>query len=106
MTIGDWSGDGHGRCEDFCVISNMPIEAIRESHFRIKKATGVDIENLCSCYGEDKIPDETVQKLKSLGFPFENSSGMGEGILSVPEMARPTTCRISDIPSKDGSPSI
>ena len=73
LSIGDWSGDGHGRSEDFTVASNAPVETVREAHYKIPEVTEVDIESICSEYGEDEI---------------ENSSGMGEGIVNVPEMAR------------------
>ena len=33
LSIGDWSGDGHGRSEDFTVASNAPVEIVREAHF-------------------------------------------------------------------------
>lgn len=88
LTIGDWSRDGHGRSEDFLVISNAPVESVREAHYKIKDATGIDIESICSEYEEDEIDGETVEVLKRMGFQFENSSGMGDGIVNVPEMAR------------------
>lgn len=88
LTIGDWSGDGHGRSEDFLVISNVPVERVREAHYKIRDATGIDIESICSEYEEDEIDEETVVALKEMGFEFENSTGMGDGIVNVPEMAR------------------
>ena len=90
LSIGDWSGDGHGRSEDFTVASNAPVETVREAHYKIPEVTEVDIESICSEYGEDEIDAETVQVLKDMGFQFENSSGMGEGIVNVPEMADPS----------------
>lgn len=88
LTIGDWSCDGHGHSEDFIVSSNFPVETVREAHYKIKDITGVDIESICSEYEEDEIDEETVNILKDMGFKFENSSGMGDGIVNVPEMAR------------------
>lgn len=88
MTIGDWSGDGHGKSEDFLISSSVPVEQVREAHFRIKDVTGIDIENICSRYGEDEVDAETVEILKRMGFLFENRSGMGDGTLSVEEMAK------------------
>lgn len=88
MTIGDWSGDGHGKSEDFLISSNVPVDRVREAHFRIKEAAGIDIEDICSSYGEDEVDAETVEILKRMGFLFENKSGMGERILSVEEMAK------------------
>ena len=85
LSIGDWSGDGHGRSEDFTVASNAPVEIVREAHYKIPEVTGIDIEGICSEYEEDEIDPETVQTLKDMGFQFENSSGMGEGIVNVPD---------------------
>lgn len=87
MTIGDWSGDGHNQSEDFLIESNYPVELVRETHFQMKEATGINIEEICSEFEEDEIDPKTVEKIKELGFHFENSSGMGDGIISVPEMA-------------------
>lgn len=50
LTIGDWSGDGHGKSEDFVISSNAPVEKVREAHYKIEDTTGVDIENI---YSED-----------------------------------------------------
>lgn len=88
LTIGDWSRDGHGQSEVFCVKSNFPVERIREAHFHIEETTGINIEEICSDYGEEEIGSETLTKLKSMGFHFENASGMGEAYISVPEMAK------------------
>ena len=59
-----------------------------EAHYKIPKLQGLILKGICSEYGEDEIDAETVQVLKDMGFQFENSSGMGEGIVNVPEMAR------------------
>lgn len=88
MTIGDWSSDGHGRNENFLISASAPVEQVREAHFRIKEVTGIDIENICSKYGEDEVDAETAEILKRMGFLFENRSGMGDGILSTEEMAK------------------
>lgn len=89
MVIGDRSGDWHGQCEYFRIESNFPVERIREVHFQIKESTDIDIEGICSEYQEDEIDTGTVQKLKNLGFQFDNRSGMGDGILcSSEEMAQ------------------
>lgn len=88
LTIGDWSGDGHEKYEVFRVNSNFPVERIREAHFHMEETTGINIEEICSDYGEKEIDRETLNKLKSMGFHFENASGMGEAYISVPEMAK------------------
>ena len=75
LSIGDWSGDGHGRSEDFTVASNAPVEIVREAHYKIPEVTGIDIEGICSEYEEDEIDPETVQTLKDMGFQFETVPG-------------------------------
>lgn len=37
LSIGDWSGDGHGRSEDFTVASNAPVETVRKHIIRSQK---------------------------------------------------------------------
>lgn len=88
MVIGDWSGDGHERTSTYYVRSNKPVEAVREAHFAIKEKTGIDIENVCSLFDEDELPEETVDQLKELGFRFSDYTGMGMGILCAEDMAR------------------
>lgn len=88
LTIGDWSDDGHGHTADFIVNSNLPVEAVREAHFKIKETTGIDIESICSEYEEDEIDEETVEILKDMGFQFSNSTGMGDEITNPEEMAK------------------
>jgi len=88
LTIGDWSEDGHGKHEDFLIESTAPVEQVREAHFRIEAATGVNIEDICSNYGEDEIDGDTFEALQQMGFTFEDSTGMGPEIINVNEMAR------------------
>lgn len=44
--IGDWSDDGHGNCRYYIVISNKPVEEIREAHFKIKPELDIDIHSI------------------------------------------------------------
>lgn len=81
MTIGDWSGDGHEKTEDFLVESNKDIQDVREAHFRIRETTGIDIEKICSHYGEQTIPESTAEKLERLGLTLKN----GGRIIDSPE---------------------
>lgn len=88
LTIGDWAGDGHEKNEPYLVRSNKSVGQVREAHFRIKDATGIDIETICSGYGEDTIDQDLVDKIEALGFKLENSSGIGKEVVDVDEMAR------------------
>ena len=88
LTIGDWAGDGHEKNEPYLVRSNKSVGQVREAHFRIKDATGIDIESVCSGYEEDTISPELVDQIEKLGFELENSSGICKELVDVDEMAR------------------
>lgn len=88
MTIGDWSGDGHGLNRSFLILSNAPVEIVREAHYRIKDVTGVDIEDICSEYEDDVIDAENVQQLQKIGFPFDDIAADGTVCMNAREMAR------------------
>lgn len=68
MPIGDWSSDGHEKCEYYKIESDFPVEEVREAHFLIQKKSGIDLENLCSEYGDDKLSFEVIKILLELGF--------------------------------------
>ena len=88
MTIGDWSKSNHGASETFLISSNLPVEDVREAHFRIKDVTDIDLESVCSNYDEDEIDSETMEILQEMGFVFRNKTGMGPEITYPEEMAR------------------
>lgn len=54
LPIGDWSGDGHGKCDWFVVNSNKPVEAVREAHFK-GCAEVLDLHAILSEYGESHV---------------------------------------------------
>lgn len=72
FAIGDWSKDGHGKCDYFVVKSNKPVEEVRESHYKIKNVTGINIDELCSEYGDSAIHNDVYMKLIRLGFDFKS----------------------------------
>lgn len=74
MSIGDWSDDGHGKCENYIVESNFPVERVREAHFAMEGRTGISIENLCNEYAQDCIGEDDVELLKELGYEFAGES--------------------------------
>ncbi len=88
LSIGDWSNDGHGKSEDFIVMSNTPVECVREAHYRIPETTGICFEALCSEYEENFIDDKNTEALKALGFEFKDQTGLGEQVMCPEEMAR------------------
>ena len=62
--IGDWSQDGHNKCEWFIVESNKTVDELREIHFKCKKMFGFEIGDLCSEYNQQAINEDIQEKLK------------------------------------------
>lgn len=56
MSIGDWSGDGHGRHEDYVILSSHPVEDVRQAHYDMELNTGINVEKICNEYEENSIP--------------------------------------------------
>lgn len=63
--IGDWSDDGHGKCETFLVDSNVSVETLRELHFLAPEQLGFEIGSICQDYGDCTISQEVLAKLKT-----------------------------------------
>jgi hypothetical protein len=73
LPIGDWSNDGHGICEYFLLSSSKSVEEVRETHFKIKEVTGIDLTEICSDYEENWFYDEEIiQKIINTGFDLKN----------------------------------
>mgnify|MGYP003474037794 CR=1 FL=1 len=45
IPIGDWSGDGHGKCEIFIVECNYPVERVRQAYKDSCKLTGLSFNH-------------------------------------------------------------
>lgn len=72
MPIGDWSYDGHGRCEAFLATSDKPLWEVREAHFGIKEKLGIDIE-----FDGDHLSGDEVRKLRLLGYDLAEKDAIG-----------------------------
>ena len=88
LPIGDWSCDGHEKCNYYKCEANQPVEFIRETHYRIKEVTGIDIHDICSRYEEDSVDLETFEKLHELGFNEFNDGGWDENVFDAEHMAK------------------
>ena len=62
IPIGDWSNDGHGRCEWFTVQSNKPVEDVQEAHFK-GCAEIFDIHSILNEYEEYSVSKEILGTL-------------------------------------------
>jgi len=64
--IGDWSKDGHEKCEWFLVHGLKPVEEVREAHYEAEKLLGFSIGDICGQYEENYITKEYLEKLNEL----------------------------------------
>ena len=62
IPIGDWSDDGHGKCDWFIVKSNFTVEQAREAYFKSVEKSGIDICKEVACEYEDNSVSEKVVK--------------------------------------------
>lgn len=53
--IGDWSNDGHGKCEYFIVNAEKPIEDIKKAHKECKVVFGFSPGEICHHYEENTL---------------------------------------------------
>ena len=64
IPIGDWSDDGHGKCDWFTIESNFTVEQAREAYFNSVEKSGVDICNEVACeYEDNSINYSTINKI-------------------------------------------
>lgn len=69
--IGDWSNDGHGKCDYYIVNSNKPVEEVREVHFKIAKRTGIIIANICCQEKGISLDDPILKQFNELGYRLD-----------------------------------
>lgn len=62
--IGDWSDDGHGKCEYFFVSCNKSVQQLREIHFSCPAKLGFDIGDMCSEYQEPTVSSGIIKMLE------------------------------------------
>jgi|14BtaG_2_1085337.scaffolds.fasta_scaffold02973_4 hypothetical protein len=78
IPIGDWSDDGHGKCDWFTIISNKPVEEVREIHFQSKEV--FDVERVCSDYEENTFhgsrPEWAEEFFDKGGYLIEGTEGL------------------------------
>jgi len=70
LPIGDWSGDGHGVSTDYRILSNKPVEAVREAYFAAEQRTGLDLTEVCGEYEEREIKPHLLAAIRAAGLPL------------------------------------
>lgn len=74
--IGDWSNDGHGKCETYLISTDLNIEDVREAHFAVPEKLGFDIGDLCNDYGNCYLDEEIQNKILDVCTEFNDLSDM------------------------------
>lgn len=67
FTLGDISGDGHGKTDTFIAFSNLSSDELRERYEAVVNKTGIDIRDICCDYEDDVITEEVKKKLEKIG---------------------------------------
>ena len=69
IAVGDWSDDGHGKCEYFMVETDaIDIGQIRDAYFQIKDMYNLDIGSIAKEYEESTIQTKVLELIKELGY--------------------------------------
>jgi len=63
VPIGDWSDDGHGKCDYYFVNTNKTLEELFDLHFLANEKLGFDIGSMCGKYEEYRLLPNMVEKL-------------------------------------------
>lgn len=70
ISIGDWSGDGHGDSETFMASSTKPIKDVREGYFNAKERyPRLAPESFCESYEDTLVPVDVADEIEKLGGP-------------------------------------
>lgn len=76
IPIGDWSNDGHGKCNWYNASSSKSLEEVREAYFTAKKKLSKEIcpENLCKDFENYPVAENIIAKIKQLGYDINANS--------------------------------
>jgi hypothetical protein len=72
--IGDWSGDGHGKCDKYLATTPLSVKEVREAHFAAPLFLGFDIGDICKDYHESEIDESILEKISSVLPAWESES--------------------------------
>jgi hypothetical protein len=86
LPIGDWSDDGHGKCDYYTIESNINPEDL------VEIVHNLDLKHkfskICSEYEEYEVTDEQIEYLKSIGLNMNNYFINEEKYLSTDKFAQ------------------
>ena len=61
--IGDWSDDGHGKCQYFRVSGDKSIKKVERAHNKCEEKLGFNIRDICGDYEEREIDIDIQNKI-------------------------------------------
>lgn len=65
LRVGDWSGDGHGHCKTYTIISNLDIVKLKKAYDNGCHITEVSLEDEAAYdYEDSSISLETIYNLQ------------------------------------------
>lgn len=71
IPVGDWSNDGHGKCDYFHATAAKPFKKVCQAFKAAKKLfkkEGFTPENICSGYQDNEVKKETITLLAKYGY--------------------------------------
>lgn len=63
LPIGDWSGDGHGKCEYYIVEGNLKDTTALDNAMSVLEKEGVSPRHICQGYEDTSISLEMANKI-------------------------------------------
>lgn len=77
ISIGDWSGDGHGKHKEvwFSLSDGVSVQDAREAFFKsVKDYPLLDPTTFASEYQDDTVPDKVIAAAKEKGFVIDEEN--------------------------------
>jgi len=74
IPIGDWSDDGHGKCDYYHATAAKPFKQVCLAFEAAKKKfkkDGFTPENVCNEYEDSTFPEETIELLAKHGYKVD-----------------------------------
>lgn len=68
LPVGDWSGDGHEKCNNYTIESNKPVKEVAVAYFKSREANdGFDIGKICGDYEDHTLHDWQIEAIQKMG---------------------------------------
>lgn len=75
LVFGDWSNDGHGRTEDFVIVSNLSVNAMNKAYRNGSGILGFDLcDTVGKHYGDNDLSLAKKNMLVSHGYSIPSAT--------------------------------